>query len=114
MNKEILERLNEIRQEAMNVEDAERATTLLQKLSVILGNISSFWITSEMEYNKKYEECTHQFEKISEARAKAKASDEYERKLRAEALVDTTKELINSLKYLIKLKIIEKQESRYQ
>lgn len=106
--------IDEIRREAMKDVTPERAVLLLQKLSALLGSVNEEWIDAEMAFNRYYESMTDQFEKVTEARAKAKASLEYETKLRKEGMLDVTKELINALKYLIKLKIDEKRESRFQ
>jgi hypothetical protein len=112
--KPIQEYIDEIRREAMGDIDPARATLLLQKLSALLGSVNEEWITAEMTYNRFYEAMTDKYEKVSEARAKAKASDEYEQKLRKEGVLDVTKELINSMKYVIKLKMDERRESRFQ
>jgi hypothetical protein len=106
--------LEAIRREAMRELDPDRAVLLLQKLSALLGTVTDEWITAEMNFNRYYETMTTKFEKVTEAKAHAKASMEYEWKLRAEGLLDVTKELINSLKYSIKNKLSERQESRYQ
>lgn len=103
-----------IRKEAANDVSPNRAVLLLQKLSALLGTVTDDWITAEMAYNRSYQELTKKYEKVSEARANAKASDEYEQRLRKEGLLNVTKELMNSLKYVIKNKTLEKQESRYQ
>lgn len=110
----IKDHIDKIRRESMGDVDASRATLLLQKLSALLGSVSEEWINAEMAYNRYYESMTDMYEKVSEARAKAKASAEYETKLRAESMVEVTKELLNSMKYTIKLKMQEQQESRYQ
>jgi len=110
----IQESIYNIRREAMGQIDPTRATELLQNLSALLGSVSDEWVSAEMAYNRLYEVMTNKYEKVSEARAKAKASKEYEEKLRAEVLVEVTKELMNSLKYLIKLKMSEMSGSRYQ
>ena len=112
--KPIKEYIDEIRREAMGDIDPARATLLLQKLSALLGSVNEEWIIAEMTYNRFYEAMTDKYEKVSEARAKAKASDEYEQKLRKEGVLDVTKELINSMKYVIKLKMDERRESRFQ
>lgn len=113
-DKTIREYIDEIRREAMSDIDPARCTILLQKLSALLGSVSDEWIDAEMEYNRYYEKMTDEFEKVTEARAKAKASDQYEFKLRKEALLDVTKELINSLKYTLKVKMEEARDSRFQ
>jgi hypothetical protein len=113
-DKTIKDYIDEIRRATMTDVSPEKAVLLLQKLSALLGSVNEEWIDAEMAYNKYYEKMTNQYEKVSEARAKAKASGEYETKLRKEGLFDVTKELINSMKYVIKLKIDEKKESRFQ
>jgi len=113
-DKTIKEYIDEIRREAMTDIDPNRATLLLQKLSALLGSVSDEWITAEMDYNRFYEAMTDEYTKVTEARAKAKASHEYETKLRKEAMLDVTKELINALKYSIKNKMDERRESRWQ
>lgn len=112
--KTIREHIDDIRREAMSDIDPARASLLLQKLSALLGSVNDEWITAEMSYNRYYEAMTDKFEKVSEARAKAKASPEYEDKLRKEGLLDVTKELLNALKYVIKIKIEEAKESKWQ
>lgn len=98
----------------MNDITPDRAVLLLQKLSALLGSVNEEWIVAEMKYNRLYEELTDTFEKVSEAKAKAKASPLYEEKLKAEGLIDSTRELMNSLKYTIKVKLDEIKESRFQ
>ena len=92
---------------------AEEASKILVVLSSLYGTLIDVSIDSQMEYNRKYEEFSDKLEKITEARAKAKASPEYEDLLRWEAKVSVCKELINSLKYLLKVKLDEKNESKY-
>ncbi len=94
--------------------DGSRAAMLLQKLSALLGSVNDEWIDAEMTFNRYYEAMTDKYEKVSEARVKAKASDEYEQKLRKESMVEVTKELMNALKYVIKIKQDEARESRFQ
>lgn len=110
----IREHIDTIRRESMNDVTPERAVLLLQKLSALLGSVNEEWIVAEMSYNRFYEKMTDTYEKVSEAKAKAKASNEYEAKLRAEGLLEVTKELINAIKYTVKIKIEEKRESRFQ
>jgi hypothetical protein len=112
--KTIRDYIDEIRREAMNDIDPARCAILLQKLSALLGSVNDEWIDAEMNYNRFYEAMTDKYEKVTEARAKAKASDEYELKLRKEALMEVTKELINSLKYTLKVKMEEYRDSRFQ
>ena len=113
MNK-IKEILDAIRREAMSDLTPDRAVLLLQKLSALLGTVTEDWIQAEMTYNKYYEVMADKYEKITEAKTHAKASNEYELKLRAEGMLDVTKELMNALKYSIKNKIDERRESRFQ
>lgn len=113
-NKTIRDHIDNIRKEAMRDIDPHRCTILLQKLSALLGSVSDEWIDAEMAYNRFYETMTDKYEKVTEARAKAKAGDEYELKLRKEALMEVTKELINSLKYTLKVKMEEARDSRFQ
>lgn len=110
----IPEVLESIRKTAYNCDDAETASKLLNKLSSLLGSITELWINAEMEFNRYYEKQTQKVEKVTEARAIAKASQEYENKLRHEGYLEVTKELINAMKYTIKIKMAERQESRYQ
>lgn len=98
----------------MNELTPDKTVLLLQKLASLLGTVNDEWITNEMTYNRYYESMTEKHEKVSRARAKARASDEYEQKLRSEGLLDVTKELINALKISVRNKMAERQESRYQ
>jgi len=92
----------DIRKEAMSDITPDRAATLLHTLSALLGSV-----------NEMYQRLTGKYEKISQARANAKASDEYENKLKMEALVSVVQELINSMKYVIKNKLQEQREVSY-
>ena len=112
MNK-IKDHIDNIRREAMRDIDPNRASLLLQNLSALLGSVSDQWIEAEMDYNRLYEQMTNKYEKVSEARAKAKASEQYEIKLKQEALLSVTKELMNALKYVLKVKMEEIKDSRY-
>ena len=103
----------DIRKEAMSDITPDRAATLLHTLSALLGSVNEMWIEAEMNYNKEYQRLTVKYEKISQARANAKASQEYEDKLKMEALVSVVQELINSMKYVIKNKLQEQREVSY-
>lgn len=92
----------------------ERAVLLLQKCSALLGTVNENWVQMEMEYNRLYAQLVETYDKVGEAKARAKASSAYEQKLLAEGDIDVIKELINSLKYTIKTKLAEQGESRYQ
>jgi hypothetical protein len=94
--------------------DPHRAVELLQKLSALIGMATDEWIEAEMGYNRLYKGLTNDYEKISEARANAKATEEYKQKLLKESQIDSINRLIDSMKYLIKLKMNEYQGSRYQ
>ena len=60
---EIREYIDEIRREAMNDIDPNRAVLLLQKLSALLGSVSDQFIDAEMAYNRYYEQMTDKYEK---------------------------------------------------
>ena len=111
--KEVFKTLDDLRRECYGDLQAERASKILLKISSLYGTIIELTITAKMDYNKYYEEMTNKYEKVSEARAKAKASDPYEQMLRMEGKVDVTKELIRSLKYLLKVKLNERTEAAY-
>ena len=98
---------------AMTDISARIASELLNKLSALLGSVNEMWINAEMAYNRKYEELTKKFEKVTEARVKAKATDEYENKLKMEGLMSVVTELIRAMKYTIKIKLQEQKETRY-
>lgn len=106
--------IEQIRRASMNDLSPDKTVLLLQKLASLLGTVNEEWIEKEMAFNRYYEAMTNKYEKVSEARAKAKASQEYEEKLRSEGLLDVTKELINALKLSVRNKMTERQESRYQ
>lgn len=110
----ISQTITELRRDAYKLTDAHQASEILVKLSSLLGNASDEWIVAEMNYNRVYESATNVLEKVTEARAKAKATVEYEQKLIKEAQLETIRELINSIKYLIKVKMSEELESRHQ
>ena len=111
--KSVQEMINELRTAALRDMHVEQAAHALNKLSSLLGNVNEEWVQAEMNYNRYYEDMTNRYEKVTEARAKAKASDEYERKIRAEGVQKVVSELINSHKYLIKIKLQEQREARY-
>ncbi len=111
--KEVFKTLDDLRRECYGDLQAERASTILLKISSLYGTIIELSISAQMDYNRFYEELTDKYEKVTEARAKAKASDPYEQMLRMEGKVDVTKELIRSLKYLLKVKLNERTEAAY-
>lgn len=111
--KTVQEFIDDIRREAMNDIDPERASVLLNRLSALLGSVNDMYINAEMEYNRFYEQMTEKYEKVTEARAKAKASEHYEHMLRMEGLQDVVEQLIRSMKYVIKVKLQEIKEVRY-
>ena len=102
-----------IRDEAMSDITPDRASELLHRLSALLGSVNEMWIEAEMNYNRAFEGMTRLYDKVTEARAVAKASDEYEQKLRMEGLLKVTEELIRAMKYVIKVKLQEQREVRY-
>ena len=106
----IFEMLEKLRKACYGDLTADMASQILLKISSLYGNIVEIAIDAEMEYNRTYKDLTDEYEKVSEARAKAKASPEYERMLRLEGRLDVTRELIRSLKYLLKVKLDEKNE----
>jgi hypothetical protein len=108
----VREHIEAIRLEAMKPLDPDRVVELLNMLSALYGSITEHHVQAEMDYNRLYEQMTNKYEKVSEARAKAKATDVYEKKIKMDALIKSTEELINSLKYLVKLKIQEMSHSR--
>ena len=110
----IVQEIIDIRTEIMREIDPHRAVELLLKLSAILGSASEEWIEAEMNYNILYKSLTNQYEKVSEARANAKASEEYKQKLITESQTESINKLIDSLKYLIKMKMNEMEKSKYQ
>lgn len=103
----------QLRRKCANDLQADEAARVLTTISSLYGTLIDIAIDAQMAYNRVYEEYSDKLEKITEARAKAKASPEYEHQLRWEAKVSVCKELINSLKYLLKVKLDEKNESRY-
>jgi hypothetical protein len=105
--------IEEIRNQALKDMQVDEAALALNKLSSLLGNVNEEWVQAEMEYNRMYARAADTYEKITEARAHAKASDEYERKIRAEGVRSVVSELINSHKYLIKIKLQERREASY-
>lgn len=109
----IFELLEKLRRRCYNDLQADEASNILLKISSLYGTVIEISIDAQMEYNRRYEALTNEFEKVTEARAKAKARPEYERVLRLEGKVSVTKELINSLKYLLKVKLDEKKNSVY-
>ena len=109
--KTVTEMLNEIRNEALQDIQVNQAAENLNKLSALLGNVNEEWVQAEMAFNRYYEQMTNKFEKVSEARAKAKASDEYERKIRAEGMQKMITELLNAHKYFIKIKMQEMRDT---
>jgi len=111
--KKVKDYIEKIRRESMGDLTPVRATELLNKLSALLGTVNEQWVKAEMEYNRYYEKMTQEVEKVTEARVRAKASNEYEKKLEMEGLQDVTKELLRAMKYFIKVALQEQQESKY-
>lgn len=110
----VQEMIIDIRREIMADVTPDRAAELLQQLAALLGSVTEQWIGAEMEYNRLYAMMTEQYEKVTEAKARAKASSAYEQKLLAEGQIEVVREMINSLKYTIKTKLHEYGESKYQ
>ena len=110
----IVEHIISIRTEVMKEIGPHRAVELLQKLSALIGMATDEWIEAEMSYNIVFKSLSIKHEKISEARVNAKASNEYKKKLITEAQIESINKLIDSLKYLIKIKTNEMEKSRYQ
>lgn len=110
---EVFEILEKLRQACFNDLNAEQASKILLKISSLYGTVVEIAVDAEMTYNRRYRDLTDEFEKVSEARAKAKASEEYERMLRLEGRLDVIRELIRSLKYLLKVKLDEGKEAVY-
>ena len=110
---QVFEMLEKLRQACYMDLSADQASKILLKISSLYGTVIEIAVDAEMEYNRKYKGFTDEFEKVTEARANAKASPEYERMLRLEGRLDVTRELIRSLKYLLKVKLDEKSEAVY-
>lgn len=102
-----------LRRRCSNDLQQDEAAKLLVTISSLYGTLIDISVDAQMAYNRKYEGEASRLEKITEARVVAKASDEYEHRLRWEAKVDVCKELINSLKYLLKVKLDERRDSSY-
>lgn len=113
MNK-VFEVLEQLRKECYKDLTAQQASNILLKVSALYANIIELAIDAEMEYNRRFESIAGEVEKVTEARARAKASPEYENMLRMQAKVEVTKELIRSLKYLLKVKLDEYREAKYE
>ncbi len=110
---EILKALEKHRLRCYKDLTPQEASKILLKISSLYGTVTEMAVDAEMEYNRTYQRFTEDFEKVTEARAHAKASPEYEKRLRFEGHLDVTKELIRSLKYLLKVKLDERRESVY-
>jgi len=95
----------ELRKKCANDLNPAEASRLLVAISSLYGTLIDIFIDAQMDYNRKYEAFADEVEKITEARARAEASDEYEQQLRWEGKVKVCGELIDSLKYLLKVKL---------
>lgn len=109
----IFEILEKLRLRCYKELHADEASNILLKISSLYGTVIELSIDAQMDYNRYYEQMTDKYEKVTEARARAKASDPFEQMLRMEGKVDVIKELIRSLKYLLKVKLDEKREGNY-
>lgn len=105
--------INQIRSKALKDIQVDDASTYLSQLSSLLGNVNEEWVEAEMAYNQYFEKMIDDNEKVTDARIRAKASLEYERKIRAEGVRELVHELINSMKWVIKIKMQEKAEAQY-
>lgn len=109
----LLDALYEIRQACYGDLQPATAANYLNKLSSLYGTLIQYSVHAEMRYNRYYEKMSRECEKITEARVRAKASSEYESMLKMQGYIETAKELIRSLKYLLKVKLQEQQEGVY-
>ena len=105
--KSVRDYIVDIRDEAKTDLDPNRAAELLVRISSLSGSVNEKWVEVEMKYNYVLHEKANKYEKVSEAKIKARISEEYRNKLEVEALQETIKELMNSMKYLIKVKMEE-------
>lgn len=90
----------------------DRAAELLNLLSSLLGNISDEIRNADMEYAKVLLAALESEEKANRARIKAEISPEYQRKREARDTRELAIELMRSLKYFIKVKQDEYQQTR--
>lgn len=90
-----------------------RAGELLAQLSSLLGNVTEALATVEMAYNIKMAEILKENPVVAKARIIAQTTKEYENLLRIGGYERTVLEMIRSLKYLIKIKMEEYREIKY-
>jgi len=109
----ILEILEVLRKECYRDLNAAEASKILLKISSLYGTLIELTIDAEMEYNREFDQMTSTIEKVTEARAKAKSTEKYKEMRVLEGKLEMTKELIRSLKYLLKVKLEEKSEAVY-
>lgn len=92
----------------------DRAAELLMKLTALFGNCADEIREADSEYAVTLLHHLDTEKKANRARIKAEISPEYRRKQEARDTKDLVQELSRSLKYFLKVKQDEYQQSRHQ
>lgn len=90
-----------------------RAGELLSQLSSLLGNVNEALTVVQMAYNRKFAEILDTTTSVAKAKALSQITSEYEEFLKVNSYRELVQEMMRSLKYLIKIKLEEYRESKY-
>lgn len=91
-----------------------RAGDLVAQLSSLLGNVNVALNGVQMIYNKKLAEILIDQKTVTKARIIAETSEEYEALLDLKGIREMVMEMIRSMKILVKIKLEEYRESKWQ
>jgi uncharacterized membrane-anchored protein len=102
-------------QEIQNTADLlpDRAAELLMKLTALFGNCADEIREADSEYAVTLLHCLDTEAKANRARIRAEISQEYRRKQEARDTKELIVEMSRSLKYFLRVKAEEMQQSRH-
>lgn len=104
--------LEQYRREIESDISPQHAANLLNRMAAVWAMVNEVSIQAEMEYNRKFEKIAGKHDKVTFAKAQAETSPEYERMRLYEGKVQTIEQMMRALKYTIKVKISEQEQTR--
>jgi len=116
MPQTVREMIGAIQRETLSPADLtpDRAAELLMRLAALLSNVAEEIRYSDAEYAVTLLHYLDTEKKANRARIRAEISAEFRRKQEARDTKELVTELSRSLKYFLKVKQDEYQQSRYQ
>lgn len=103
-----------IREKMVQTEvSAQTASRSLNILSALMGSVREEHLEAEMAYNQRYDELLKNAPTVTAAKGKSKTLPEYQRTREVENLLETMSDMMQTLKYTIKVAERELREGKY-